>query len=88
MDGQKWLLAAPSAEEFAASALEEQYGLLSADFYLFYRAGELEQTRDFIRRRDSTRRNRNVKHFREFISPESVVDVGRRVCVIHVLVCR
>jgi len=30
-------------------ALEEQYGLLSADFYHFYRAGELEQTRDFIR---------------------------------------
>ena len=29
-------------------ALEEQYGLLSADFYHFYRAGELEQTRDFI----------------------------------------
>jgi hypothetical protein len=31
------------------AALEEQYGLLSADFYQFYRAGELEQTRDFIR---------------------------------------
>lgn len=31
------------------AALEEQYGLLSADFYHFYRAGELEQTRDFIR---------------------------------------
>jgi hypothetical protein len=29
--------------------LEEQYGLLSDDFYHFYRAGELEQTRDFIR---------------------------------------
>jgi hypothetical protein len=29
--------------------LEEQYGLLSADFYHFYRAGELEQTRDFMR---------------------------------------
>jgi hypothetical protein len=31
------------------AALEEQYGLLSGDFYHFYRAGELEQTRDFIR---------------------------------------
>jgi hypothetical protein len=31
------------------AALEEQYGLLSSDFYHFYRAGELEQTRDFIR---------------------------------------
>ncbi len=31
------------------AALEEQYGLLSPDFYYFYRAGELEQTRDFIR---------------------------------------
>jgi hypothetical protein len=31
------------------AALEEQYGLLSADFYHFYRAGELEQSRDFIR---------------------------------------
>ena len=31
------------------AALEEQYGLLSDDFYHFYRAGELEQTRDFIR---------------------------------------
>jgi hypothetical protein len=31
------------------AVLEEQYGLLSADFYHFYQAGELEQTRDFIR---------------------------------------
>ena len=31
------------------AALEEQYGLLSADFYHCYRAGELEQTRDFLR---------------------------------------
>lgn len=31
------------------AALEEQYGLLSADFYHCCRAGELEQTRDFIR---------------------------------------
>lgn len=29
--------------------LEEQYGLLSADFYHCYRARELEQTKDFIR---------------------------------------
>jgi hypothetical protein len=29
--------------------LEEQYGLLSAAFYHCYRAGELEQSRDFIR---------------------------------------
>lgn len=29
--------------------LEEQYGLLSTDFFHFYRAGELEQSRDFIR---------------------------------------
>lgn len=35
--------------EVELSALEEQYGLLSADFYHCYRAGELEQTRDFIR---------------------------------------
>jgi hypothetical protein len=29
--------------------LERRYGLLSADFYHLYKAGELEQTRDFIR---------------------------------------
>lgn len=29
-------------------SLEEQYGLLSSDFYHCYRAGELEQTKDFI----------------------------------------
>ena len=28
--------------------LEERYGLLSADFYHLYKAGELEQSRDFI----------------------------------------
>ena len=28
--------------------LEQRYGLLSADFYHLYKAGELEQTRDFI----------------------------------------
>jgi hypothetical protein len=31
------------------AALEEHYGLLSAEFYHCYRAGELEQTPDFIR---------------------------------------
>ena len=31
------------------ATLEEQYGLLSADFYHCFQAGELEQTRDFIR---------------------------------------
>jgi len=35
--------------ETELAALEEQYGLLSADIYHFYPAGELEQTRDFIR---------------------------------------
>ena len=28
--------------------LETRYGLLSADFYHLYKAGELEQSRDFI----------------------------------------
>lgn len=28
--------------------LEQRYGLLSADFYHLYKAGELEQSRDFI----------------------------------------
>jgi hypothetical protein len=31
------------------ATLEEQYGLLSADFYHCFQAGELEQSRDFIR---------------------------------------
>ena len=35
--------------ETELAALEKQYGLLSADFYHCFRAGELEQTRDFIR---------------------------------------
>ena len=35
--------------EAELAALEEQYGILSADFYHMFRAGELEQTRDFIR---------------------------------------
>jgi hypothetical protein len=56
------------------AALEEQYGLLSADFYHFYRAGELEQTRDFIRwagfyeakqDRESSYRKLVYEHLRE-----------------------
>jgi hypothetical protein len=35
--------------ESELAVLEDQYGLLSPDFYHCYRAGELEQTRDFIR---------------------------------------
>ena len=35
--------------ELELAALEDQYGLRSPDFYHCYRAGELEQTRDFIR---------------------------------------
>ena len=35
--------------ELELALLEDQYGLLSSDFYRGYRAGELEQTRDFIR---------------------------------------
>ena len=35
--------------EDALALLEEKYGLLSADFYHCFRAGELEQTQDFIR---------------------------------------
>jgi hypothetical protein len=34
-------------EELAS--LEKRYGLLSPDFYHLYKAGEIEQTRDFIR---------------------------------------
>ncbi len=34
-------------EELAS--LEKRYGLLSADFYHLYKAGEIEQSRDFIR---------------------------------------
>ena len=30
-------------------ALEKEYGLLSGDFYDLYKAGELEETSDFIR---------------------------------------
>ena len=29
--------------------LEKKYGLLSEDFYHLYKAGELEQTKDFIK---------------------------------------
>ena len=35
--------------ETELAALEDQYGLLSADFYHCFRAGELDQSRDFIR---------------------------------------
>jgi hypothetical protein len=34
--------------EIELSKLEAQYGLLSADFYHLYQAGEIEQSRDFI----------------------------------------
>ena len=34
--------------ETELTQLERRYGLLSADFYHLYKAGELEQTRDFI----------------------------------------
>jgi hypothetical protein len=34
--------------ESELAQLEKRYGLLSADFYHLYKAGELEQTRDFI----------------------------------------
>lgn len=56
------------------AALEEQYGLLSADFYHCYRTGELEQSRDFIRwagfyeakqERETQYRRLVYEHFRE-----------------------
>jgi hypothetical protein len=34
--------------EAELASLEKRYGLLSADFYHLYKAGELEQSRDFI----------------------------------------
>ncbi len=34
--------------EAELARLEQRYGLLSEDFYHLYKAGELEQTRDFI----------------------------------------
>jgi hypothetical protein len=34
--------------EAELARLEEHYGLLSADFYHLYKAGELEQSTDFI----------------------------------------
>ncbi len=34
--------------EAELAVLEKRYGLLSADFYHLYKAGELEQSRDFI----------------------------------------
>ena len=60
--------------ETELAALEEQYGLLSADFYHCFRAGELEQTRDFIRwagfyeakqEREATYRQLVYEHLRE-----------------------
>jgi hypothetical protein len=56
------------------AALEEQYGLLSSDFYHCFQAGELEQTRDFIRwagvyevklERESRYRQMVYEHLRE-----------------------
>jgi hypothetical protein len=56
------------------ATLEEQYGLLSADFYHCYRAGELEQNQDFIRwagyyeaklERESRYRQLVYEHLRE-----------------------
>lgn len=56
------------------AVLEAQYGLLSGDFYHFYQAGELEQTRDFIRwaglyeakqERESSYRRLIYEHLRE-----------------------
>lgn len=56
------------------AGLEEQYGLLSADFYHYYRSGELEQSRDFIRwagfyeakqEREASYRNLVYEHLRE-----------------------
>jgi hypothetical protein len=56
------------------AALEEQYGLLSADFYHCFKAGELEQSRDFIRwagfyeaklERESRYRQMVYEHLRE-----------------------
>jgi len=34
--------------EAELAQLENRYGLLSTDFYHLYKAGELEQSRDFI----------------------------------------
>ena len=56
------------------AALEEQYGLLSPDFYHCLQAGELEQTRDFIRwagfyeakrERETSYRQMAYEHLRE-----------------------
>ncbi len=54
--------------------LEERYGLRSADFYHLYKAGELEQSRDFIQwvgyyeaklERESRYREMMYAHLRE-----------------------
>jgi hypothetical protein len=56
------------------AALEDQYGLLSADFYHCFKAGELEQKSDFIRwagfyearmDRESRYRQMAYEHLRE-----------------------
>ncbi len=41
--------------------LESRYALLSADFYHLYKAGELEQSRDFIQWLATTKPNWRVK---------------------------
>jgi hypothetical protein len=60
--------------EAELATLEEQYGLLSADFYHCFQAGELEQTRDFIQwaglyearlERESHYRRMAYEHLRE-----------------------
>ena len=67
------------------AALEEQYGLLSDDFYHFYRAGELEQTRDFIRwagsyeakqEREHSYRQLIYEHLRELPPRKSILTKG------------
>lgn len=54
--------------------LEKRYGLLSADFYHLYQAGELEQSRDFIQwigyyeaklERESRYKEKMYAHLRE-----------------------
>lgn len=60
--------------ETELAALEDRYGLLSADFYHCFRADELDQNRDFIRwagyyeaklDRETRYRDLAYKHLRE-----------------------
>ncbi len=60
--------------ESELAQLEKRYGLLSADFYHLYKAGELEQTRDFIQwvgyyeaklKREAQYREMMYRHLRE-----------------------